>query len=128
MIKKISHIGIAVKNLYSAKEMYKKLFQTEPSEDEIVSEQKVKSVLPEFLTRKGKRRIIRTSSDSKDFSSPAILKCQSQFKTKKMKVMSKEITTPENMFRNKMDLKLPGETQPVFKSVLETTSFTNPIR
>lgn len=42
MIKKISHIGIAVKDLKSAKEMYKKLFQTEPSEDEIVAEQKVK--------------------------------------------------------------------------------------
>ncbi|MFI5144972.1 MAG: VOC family protein, partial [Ignavibacteria bacterium] len=42
MIKKISHIGIAVKDLNSAKEMYKKLFQAEPSEDEIVAEQKVK--------------------------------------------------------------------------------------
>ncbi len=42
MIKKISHIGIAVKDLNSAKEMYKRLFQTEPTEDEIVSEQKVK--------------------------------------------------------------------------------------
>ena len=43
----------------------------------------------------------------------------SQVKTEKMKVMSGEITTAEHSFMNKMDLKLPGETQPVFKSVLE---------
>jgi methylmalonyl-CoA/ethylmalonyl-CoA epimerase len=42
MIKKISHIGIAVKDLSTAKELYKKLFQSEPSEEEIVTEQKVK--------------------------------------------------------------------------------------
>ena len=42
MIKTISHIGIAVKDLQTAKEMYKKLFQSEPSEDEIVETQKVK--------------------------------------------------------------------------------------
>jgi methylmalonyl-CoA/ethylmalonyl-CoA epimerase len=42
MITKISHIGIAVKDLNSAKELYKKLFQSEPSEEEIVEEQKVK--------------------------------------------------------------------------------------
>jgi methylmalonyl-CoA/ethylmalonyl-CoA epimerase len=44
MIKKIAHIGIAVKNLYTAKEIYKKLFQSEPSAEEIVEEQKVKVV------------------------------------------------------------------------------------
>lgn len=42
MITKISHIGIAVKDLSSAKEIYKRLFQSEPSEDEIVESQKVK--------------------------------------------------------------------------------------
>ena len=42
MIKKISHIGIAVNDLQSAKAIYQKLFQSEPSEDEIVLEQKVK--------------------------------------------------------------------------------------
>lgn len=44
MITKISHIGIAVKELNAAKELYKKLFQAEPSEEEIVAEQKVKVV------------------------------------------------------------------------------------
>ena len=44
MIKKISHIGIAVKDLNSAKEMYKKLFQSEPSAPEYVNEQKVNVV------------------------------------------------------------------------------------
>jgi len=44
MIKKISHIGIAVKDLNSAKEMYKKLFQSEPSALEYVAEQKVNVV------------------------------------------------------------------------------------
>ena len=41
MISKISHLGIAVKNLDAAKEIYKKLLQTEPSEPEYVAEQKV---------------------------------------------------------------------------------------
>ena len=44
MIKKISHIGIAVKDLISAKEMYRKLFQSEPSTPEYVEEQKVNVV------------------------------------------------------------------------------------
>jgi methylmalonyl-CoA/ethylmalonyl-CoA epimerase len=44
MIKKISHIGIAVKDLNSAAEMYKKLFQSEPSAPEYVEEQKVNVV------------------------------------------------------------------------------------
>jgi len=42
MITKISHIGIAVKDLSNAKEIYKKLFKSEPSEEEIVESQKVK--------------------------------------------------------------------------------------
>lgn len=44
MISKISHLGIAVKNLDAAKEMYKKLLQSEPSEMEYVAEQKVNVV------------------------------------------------------------------------------------
>jgi methylmalonyl-CoA/ethylmalonyl-CoA epimerase len=42
MITRISHIGIAVKNLDAAKEMYKKLLNSEPSEEETVESQKVK--------------------------------------------------------------------------------------
>jgi methylmalonyl-CoA epimerase len=42
MINKISHIGIAVKDLNTAKKLYQKLFQSEPSGEEIVEEQKVK--------------------------------------------------------------------------------------
>ncbi len=42
MIKKISHIGIAVKNLEASKDIYRMLFQTEPTDNEIVTEQKVK--------------------------------------------------------------------------------------
>jgi len=41
MINKISHLGIAVKDLKSAASMYKKLLQSEPSEMEYVEEQKV---------------------------------------------------------------------------------------
>jgi methylmalonyl-CoA/ethylmalonyl-CoA epimerase len=41
MINKISHLGIAVKNLESAAVMYKKLLQSEPSEPEYVAEQMV---------------------------------------------------------------------------------------
>jgi methylmalonyl-CoA/ethylmalonyl-CoA epimerase len=44
MITKISHLGIAVKDLNAAKEMYKKLLQTEPSEPEYVADQKVNVV------------------------------------------------------------------------------------
>jgi methylmalonyl-CoA/ethylmalonyl-CoA epimerase len=42
MITAISHIGIAVKDLKTAKELYKKLLGSEPSEDEVVDSQKVK--------------------------------------------------------------------------------------
>ena len=42
MITRISHIGIAVKNLDAAKEMYKKLLNSEPSEEETLESQKVK--------------------------------------------------------------------------------------
>ena len=72
---------------------------------------------PDFYKGKEKNKPIKASSDSEEFSSPAILKNHSQFRTKKMKAMSEEIITPEHMFRTKMDLKLPGKTQPVFKSV-----------
>jgi methylmalonyl-CoA/ethylmalonyl-CoA epimerase len=41
MINKISHLGIAVKDLKTASEMYKKLLNSEPSETEYVAEQKV---------------------------------------------------------------------------------------
>ena len=44
MINKISHIGIAVKDLKAASEIYKKLFNSEPSEPEYVAEQKVNVV------------------------------------------------------------------------------------
>ncbi|MCC6865287.1 MAG: methylmalonyl-CoA epimerase [Ignavibacteria bacterium] len=44
MINKISHLGIAVKDLKTASEMYRKLFQTEPSEMEHIEEQKVNVV------------------------------------------------------------------------------------
>jgi methylmalonyl-CoA/ethylmalonyl-CoA epimerase len=42
MITGISHIGIAVKDLNSAKETYRKLLNSEPSEEETVESQKVK--------------------------------------------------------------------------------------
>jgi methylmalonyl-CoA/ethylmalonyl-CoA epimerase len=44
MITRISHIGIAVKDINSAREIYRKLLQSEPSEVEIVKEQKVKVI------------------------------------------------------------------------------------
>ncbi len=44
MINKISHLGIAVKNLKAASETYRKLLQSEPSEMEFVAEQKVNVV------------------------------------------------------------------------------------
>jgi methylmalonyl-CoA/ethylmalonyl-CoA epimerase len=44
MITKISHLGIAVKDLKSASEMYSKLLNSPPSETEYVAEQKVNVV------------------------------------------------------------------------------------
>lgn len=44
MINKISHLGIAVKDLKTASETYRKLLQSEPSEMEYVAEQKVNVV------------------------------------------------------------------------------------
>ncbi len=42
MITGISHIGIAVKDLNNAKETYRKLLNSEPSEEETVESQKVR--------------------------------------------------------------------------------------
>ena len=42
MIKKISHIGIAVNDLNTAKKVYTKLFQSEPFGEETVESQKVR--------------------------------------------------------------------------------------
>lgn len=44
MINKISHLGIAVKDLKIASETYRKLLQSEPSEIEYVAEQRVNVV------------------------------------------------------------------------------------
>jgi methylmalonyl-CoA/ethylmalonyl-CoA epimerase len=44
MINKISHLGIAVKDLKAASEIYRKLLNSEPSEMEYVAEQKVNVV------------------------------------------------------------------------------------
>ena len=44
MISRISHLGIAVKDLKSSSDIYKKLLQSEPSEMEYVEEQKVNVV------------------------------------------------------------------------------------
>jgi methylmalonyl-CoA/ethylmalonyl-CoA epimerase len=44
MISKISHLGIAVRDLKAATEIYRKLLQSEPSETEFVAEQKVNVV------------------------------------------------------------------------------------
>ena len=44
MINKISHLGIAVKDLKSASDMYRKLLNSEPSEMEYVAEQMVNVV------------------------------------------------------------------------------------
>lgn len=44
MINKISHLGIAVKDLKAASETYRRLLQSEPSEMEFVAEQKVNVV------------------------------------------------------------------------------------
>lgn len=63
MISKISHIGIAVKDLQKAKELYRKLFQSEPSPDEVVEEQKVR--VSKFKVGESTIELIEaTSSDS----------------------------------------------------------------
>ena len=74
---------------------------------------------------KGKGKAIKASADLEEFSGPAILKSYFQFKTKRMKVKSEEIPTPEHIFRKKMNLKLLGKIQPVFKSVFETKTSEN---
>ena len=59
-----------------------------------VLQQKTKSVMPEFYKGKGKNKPIKTSSDSEEFSSPAILSSYSQFKSEKSKMMTEETNTP----------------------------------
>ena len=74
---------------------------------------------------KGKGKAIKASADLEEFSGPAILKSYFQFKTKRMKVKSEEIPTAEHIFRKKMNLKLLGKIQPVFKSVFENKTSEN---
>ena len=88
-------------------------------------QQKVKSFKSEFLERKGKLKRIKTLSDSDEFSSPAILKSLSQFRTKKFKKMSEENHILEHIFMTKMDLTLQGKTQPEFKFVLKNKMSEN---
>lgn len=63
MILRISHIGIAVKDLEASADIYKKLFRSEPSEIEFVEEQKVKVV--KFKTGESTIELLEgTSPDS----------------------------------------------------------------
>jgi methylmalonyl-CoA/ethylmalonyl-CoA epimerase len=66
MITRISHIGIAVKDLNSARELYKKLFQSKPSEVEIVQEQKVKVV--KFMVGESMIELLQGTSDDSPIS------------------------------------------------------------
>lgn len=63
MINKISHLGIAVKDLKAASEMYRKLLNSEPSEMEFVAEQKVNVV--KFIVGESTIELLEgTSADS----------------------------------------------------------------
>jgi len=72
----------------------------------------------------GKSNTVKASSNSEEFSSPAILASYSQFKSGKRKMDTVETNSSEHCFSNKMDLKLPVH-QPVFKSILETNTLEN---
>ena len=84
-----------------------------------------KSVMSVFKKGNGKGKTVKASSDSEEFSSPAILASYSQFKLEKSKMMTVETNTSEHSFSNKMDLKLPEQIQPVFKSILEANTLEN---
>lgn len=66
MINKISHLGIAVKNLKSAAAMYKKLLQSEPSEMEYVEEQKVNVI--KFIVGESTIELLEGSSHDSPIS------------------------------------------------------------
>ena len=84
-----------------------------------------KSVMSVVKKGNGKSYAVKASSDSEEFSSPAILASYSQFKLEKSKMKTVETNTSEHSFSNKMDLKLPVQIQPVFKSILETNTLEN---
>jgi methylmalonyl-CoA/ethylmalonyl-CoA epimerase len=63
MITRISHLGIAVKDLKTAAKMYEKLLQSKPSEIEFVAEQKVNVV--KFVVGESTIELLEgTSTDS----------------------------------------------------------------
>ena len=64
-----------------------------------------KSVMSGIEKGNGKGKTVKTSSDSEEFSSPAILSSYSQFKLEKSKMMTEETNTSEHTFSNKVDLK-----------------------
>ena len=57
-------------------------------------QQNAKSVKSEFQKGKEKWKPIKVSSDSKEFSSPAIMKSHSKFKMKRMNEMPTKIYNP----------------------------------
>ena len=79
--------------------------------------QKEKSVKSVFQKGKEKWKPIEVSSDSKEFSSPAIMKSHFKFKMKRMNEMPVHSIC---LGLWQICLKLPGATQSVFKSVVDT--------
>ena len=65
-------------------------------------------------SEKGKRRIVRTSSDSEDFIHPTVMKSQSVHK------MLKDTSKRSLCSDSSLELKSQGNVQPVFKSIWDT--------
>lgn len=66
MINKISHLGIAVKDLKKAAELYSKLLNSSPSDEEFVAEQKVKVV--KFKIGESTIELLQGTSDDSPIS------------------------------------------------------------
>ena len=91
-----------------------KSFDSQDTISEEMTETEFSDVMSKPKSEKGKRRIVRTSSDSEDFIHPTVMKSQSVHK------MLKDTSKRSLCSDSSLELKSQGNVQPVFKSIWDT--------
>ena len=91
-----------------------KSFDSQDTISEEMTETEFSDVMSKPKSEKGKRRIVRTSSDSEDFIHPTVMKSHSVHK------MLKHTSKKSLCSDSSLELKSQGNVQPVFKSIWDT--------
>ena len=94
-----------------------KSFDSQDTISEEMTETEFSDVMSKPKSEKGKRRIVRTSSDSEDFIHPTVMKSQSVHKM--LKDTSKR-SLCSDCSDSSMELKSQGNVSPVGKSIWDT--------